>query len=160
LISFGEWRPDCTGVRHNRSQTHAHEDRSLDFGPVGAGRGYRRPVVIVQADAFGGSRIATVLVAAVAAAPGNVWLPRDSCGLDRDSATNFTQFLTVDRSPPARADRHPHWAQALRTRRWIATGARLIKAASAADRNRGRGVADGGRRDHICATGFLTQDCW
>jgi mRNA interferase MazF len=71
--------------------------------PVGAGSGYRRPVVIIQADAFSASRIATVIVAAVtasrrlAAAPGNVWLPRGSCGLDRDSAINVTQLLTIDK---------------------------------------------------------------
>jgi mRNA interferase MazF len=76
------------------------EDRS----PAGAGRGYRRPVVIVEADAFGASRIATVLVAAVtasrrlAAAPGNVWLARDSWGLDRDAATHVTPLPKVDRS--------------------------------------------------------------
>ena len=71
--------------------------------PVGAGPGYRRPVVIVQADAFSASRIATVIVATVTAsrrlatAPGNVRLPRGSCGLDRDSAINVTQLLTVDK---------------------------------------------------------------
>lgn len=72
--------------------------------PVGAGPGYRRPVVIIQADAFSASRIATVIVATVTAsrrlatAPGNVRLPQGSCGLNRDSAINVTQLLTVDKS--------------------------------------------------------------
>lgn len=71
--------------------------------PVGAGPGYHRPVVIVQADGFTISHIATVVVAAVnssrrlAAAPGNVRLPRGSSGLGRDSVINVSQLLTVDK---------------------------------------------------------------
>ncbi len=71
--------------------------------PVGAGPGYRRPVVVIQADAFTASSIATVIVAAITAsrrlwtAPGNVHLPRGSCGLDRDSAINVTQLMAVDK---------------------------------------------------------------
>lgn len=70
---------------------------------VGAGPGYRRPVVIVQADAFTASRIATVIVAAIisrsrlGAAPGNVRLPRGASGLPRDPVINVTQVLTVDK---------------------------------------------------------------
>ena len=71
--------------------------------PLGAGPGYRRPVVIIQADAFTASRIATVIVAAItsnprlAAAPGNVHLRRDTVGLERDSVINVTQLLTLDK---------------------------------------------------------------
>jgi mRNA interferase MazF len=66
--------------------------------------GYRRPVLIVQADLFNRSRIQTVLVAAItsnmelAAAPGNILLPARSSGLPRDSVVNVSQVLTLDRS--------------------------------------------------------------
>lgn len=72
--------------------------------PGGSGPGYRRPVVVVQADPFNRSRIPTVVVAAVtsnqrlAAAPGNVSLSRKQSGLPRASVVNVSQILTVDRS--------------------------------------------------------------
>ncbi len=59
--------------------------------PIGSGPGYRRPVLIVQADSFNRSRIKTVIVAvitkntALAAAPGNVLLPAAASGLPLDS---------------------------------------------------------------------------
>ena len=65
--------------------------------------GYRRPVLVVQADAFNRSRIQTVIVAAItsklglAEAPGNVLLPARSSGLPRDSVVNVSQLLTLDR---------------------------------------------------------------
>jgi mRNA interferase MazF len=71
--------------------------------PVGSGPGYRRPVVIVQADPFNASRIRTVIVAAMSShsrimvAPGNVLLPGGTSGLARDSVINVTQLLTIDR---------------------------------------------------------------
>jgi mRNA interferase MazF len=70
---------------------------------VGSGPGYRRPVVIVQADPFNASRIRTVIVAAIfsssriRAAPGNVHLPTPTSGLYRDSVINVTQLLAVDK---------------------------------------------------------------
>jgi mRNA interferase MazF len=74
--------------------------------PAGSGPGYRRPVVIVQADGFNHSRIRTVIAAAVtsnvrlADAPGNVLLPRRGGGarLDRDSVVNVSQLVTLDRA--------------------------------------------------------------
>jgi len=66
--------------------------------------GYRRPVLIVQANHFNRSRIQTAIVAAItrnvelAAAPGNVLLPAHSAGLARDSVVNVSQLLTLDRS--------------------------------------------------------------
>src|SRR5215472_7446219 len=66
--------------------------------------GYRRPVVVVQADSFNRSRIQTVIVAVItsnvelAQAPGNVLLPARSAGLPRDSVVNVSQLLTLDRS--------------------------------------------------------------
>jgi len=72
-------------------------------GPAGSGPGFRRPVVVLQADEFNQSRIATVVVAAVtsnlrlAAAPGNVLCRRRQSGLRRDSVINVSQLLTVDK---------------------------------------------------------------
>ena len=65
--------------------------------------GYRRPVLVVQADAFNLSRIQTAIVAVVttnldlAEAPGNVMLPARLSGLPRDSVVNVSQLLTLDR---------------------------------------------------------------
>ncbi len=64
--------------------------------PHGSSTFYRRPVVIVQADSFTASRIATVIVAAITsnlrlgAAPGNVVLPATESGLPRDSVINVS----------------------------------------------------------------------
>jgi mRNA interferase MazF len=66
--------------------------------------GYRRPVVIIQANSFNHSRIQTTIVATIttnldiAAAPGNVLLPARSAGLSRESVVNVSQLLTLDRS--------------------------------------------------------------
>jgi len=66
--------------------------------------GYRRPVLVVQANSFNRSRIQTTIVAAIstnlelADAPGNVLLPARSAGLARDSVVNVSQLLTLDRS--------------------------------------------------------------
>ena len=75
-----------------------------DLGdPVGSAPGYRRPVVIVQCDAFNRSRIATVLCIPLtsnlkwAAAPGNVPLAGQATGLDRDSVANVSLLVAIDR---------------------------------------------------------------
>jgi mRNA interferase MazF len=66
--------------------------------------GYRRPVLVIQADSFNRSLIQTVIVAVItsnpdlAEAPGNVLLPARSSGLPRDSVVNVSQVLTLDRS--------------------------------------------------------------
>jgi mRNA interferase MazF len=66
--------------------------------------GYRRPVLVVQADSFNRSRIQTAIVAVItsnlelADAPGNVLLPARSTCLPRDSVVNVSQLLTLDRS--------------------------------------------------------------
>jgi|SRR5579871_2203344 len=66
--------------------------------------GYRRPVLIIQADSFNQSQIQTAIVAAItsnldlAEAPGNVMLPARSTGLGRDSVVNVSQLLTLDHS--------------------------------------------------------------
>ena len=72
--------------------------------PTGSEPGYRRPVVVVQSDQFNRSKIRTVLVAAItsnlalAPAPGNVLLDRQSSGLKRDSVINVSQVLTIDKA--------------------------------------------------------------
>jgi len=72
--------------------------------PVGSGPGYRRPVVVVQADEFNHSRIHTVLAVLLtsnlplAAAPGNLLLPARATGLTKNSVANVSQVLTVDKS--------------------------------------------------------------
>ena len=71
--------------------------------PVGAEPGFRRPLLIIQADDFNRSSIQTVVGMALttnvrlAHAPGNVLLPADESGLPKDSVINVTQILTVDK---------------------------------------------------------------
>lgn len=71
--------------------------------PRGSEPGVRRPVVVVQSNAFNRSRIGTVLVVAItsnldlAAAPGNVRLPCTDSLLPRESLANVSQLLTIDR---------------------------------------------------------------
>lgn len=71
--------------------------------PRGPVPGFRRPVLIIQADAFNESPIQTLLVAVItsnlklADAPGNVKLPGVSVGLPRDSVVNVSQIFTLDR---------------------------------------------------------------
>ena len=72
--------------------------------PKGSGPGFRRPVIVVQGNAFNESDLATVICVAVtsnlrwADAPGNVLIPSKTSGLDRDSVANVTQIVTLDRS--------------------------------------------------------------
>ena len=71
--------------------------------PRGSEPGFRRPVVVVQADSFNQSRIQTLIVAVVttnlrlAAVPGNVRLRQAEGGLQEESVVNVSQLLTVDR---------------------------------------------------------------
>jgi len=72
--------------------------------PVESSPGYRRPVVIAQANSFNKSKISTVIVVAItsntllAKAPGNVFLPFSSTGLPKDSVANVSQVITIDKS--------------------------------------------------------------
>jgi len=77
----------------------------LDLGePDGSGPALRRPVVVVQDDAYNTSRLATVIVAvitantALAAMPGNVLLPAGSAGLSKDSVVDVTALVTVNKA--------------------------------------------------------------
>ncbi|MGF1550666.1 MAG: type II toxin-antitoxin system PemK/MazF family toxin [Sphingomonadaceae bacterium] len=76
-----------------------------DLGePVGSAPGWRRPVLVVQGDAFNRSRIATVVCVPLtsklkwAEAPGNVLLKRKVTGLDRDSVANVSRIVALDRA--------------------------------------------------------------
>ena len=72
--------------------------------PSGSEPGFRRPVVVVQGDAFNRSRIATVVCVPLtsnlrwAEAPGNVLLTSKETGLPKDSVANVSQVVTLDKS--------------------------------------------------------------
>ncbi len=75
-----------------------------DLGePSGSEPGFRRPVLIVQHDAFNRSRLRTVIAVVLTSnlrlveAPGNVLIPAKSAGLPKDSVANVSQIITVDR---------------------------------------------------------------
>lgn len=78
--------------------------------PIGSGPGFRRPVVVVQGDAFNRSRIPTAVCVtltsnlALAEAPGNVVLAEDETGLDRESVANVSQVVTLDRTDLSRRE--------------------------------------------------------
>jgi mRNA interferase MazF len=71
--------------------------------PSGSEPGFRRPVVVVQGDAFNRSRIGTVVCVALTSnlrweeAPGSVLLSARLTGLPKDSVANVSQLVTLDR---------------------------------------------------------------
>ena len=72
--------------------------------PIRSEPGYKRLVLIVQADAFNQSRIRTVIAAALtknlnlAQAPGNVLVSPKQSGLTQKSVINVSQLVTLDKS--------------------------------------------------------------
>ena len=72
--------------------------------PTGSEPGFRRPVIVVQSDAFNRSRISTVVCVALtsnlkwADAPGNMLLEAKATGLAKDSIVNVSQVVTLDKS--------------------------------------------------------------
>jgi mRNA interferase MazF len=64
----------------------------------------RRPVLVISADSYNTSRLATVLATVItsntrlAAMPGNVFLPAATTGLPRDSVADVTAIVTLDKS--------------------------------------------------------------
>ena len=82
--------------------------------PRGSEPGYRRPLLVVQADGFNRSRIQTIVAIALSSnlrlvdAPGNVLIPAAVSGLPRDSVANVSQIVTIDRDfllqPAGRVD--------------------------------------------------------
>jgi len=69
-----------------------------DLGePMGSEPGYLRPVLVVQADAFTASRLATTSNTELRKAPGCVLLTKQESGLPKDSVANATQLRTIDK---------------------------------------------------------------
>jgi mRNA interferase MazF len=72
--------------------------------PAASEPGYRRPVLIVQANEFNQSKIHTVICAVItsnlklAQAPGNVLLKAEESNLPKDSVINVSQLITLDKS--------------------------------------------------------------
>jgi len=72
--------------------------------PVGSAPAYRRPVLLIQSDAFNRSRIGTVIAVVLTSnlrlvdAPGNVLLSKRASGLTKESVVNVSQIVTLDRS--------------------------------------------------------------
>lgn len=71
--------------------------------PRGSEPGFRRPVLVIQADSFNRSHIGTVVVVAITSnldlvsAPGNLGVSRKESRLPRKSVVNVSQVLTLDR---------------------------------------------------------------
>ncbi|MCT8335918.1 type II toxin-antitoxin system PemK/MazF family toxin [Leptospira sp. 85282-16] len=76
----------------------------VDLGiPFGSEPGYKRPVLIIQDNAFNESNINTIIVVPLttnlnlATAPGNVLLSKKDTNLSKDSVVNVSQIVTLDR---------------------------------------------------------------
>lgn len=72
--------------------------------PSGSEPGYRRPVLIIQSDAFNKSKINTVVCVVITSniklinAPGNVLLKKSDSNLSKESIINVSQIITIDKS--------------------------------------------------------------
>jgi mRNA interferase MazF len=72
--------------------------------PTASEPGFRRPVVVVQSNAFNRSKIRTIIAVVLtsnlrlAEAPGNIFVPASDSGLPKDSVANVSQVITVDRT--------------------------------------------------------------
>lgn len=70
--------------------------------PRGSEPGFRRPILVVQADSFNRSRLRTIVGVVLTSntrlldAPGNVLFPAKNSGLSQDSVANVTQIITLD----------------------------------------------------------------
>ena len=76
-----------------------------DLGaPVGSRPAKRRPVVVISAQTYNQSRLATVVALVItsntelAVMPGNVFLPAAATGLPRDSVVNVTAIVTLNKT--------------------------------------------------------------
>jgi mRNA interferase MazF len=91
-----------------------------DLGlPRGSEPAFRRPVLVISDDNYNASRLTTVTVVLLtstmrlAAMPGNVSIPADLSGLDRDCVVNVTQVATIDRGAlEAKVGTLPAWLMA------------------------------------------------
>ena len=96
--------PGVTALKDVSMQIRRGEIRWAELAdPRGSEPGYRRPVLVIQADSFNQSNIGTVVVVAITSnldlgkAPGNVRLSRKDSRLPRLSVVNVSQVLTLDR---------------------------------------------------------------
>jgi len=70
----------------------------------GSAPGFRRPLIVIQSDAFNRSRIQTIVCIVLtsnlrlADAPANVLVAKRESGLAKDSVANVSQIVTVDRA--------------------------------------------------------------
>jgi mRNA interferase MazF len=71
--------------------------------PIGSAAGFRRPVLVVQCNAFNRSRIATVVCVPLtsnlkwADAPGNITLKKRYTGLEKNSVANVSLIVAVNK---------------------------------------------------------------
>ena len=81
---------------------------SICWADLGEARGSRpakrRPVLVIQSDPFNASRLNTIIAAvitsntALAAMPGNVFMPAAVSGLPKDSVINATALVTLNKT--------------------------------------------------------------
>lgn len=76
-----------------------------DLGaPAGSRPAKRRPVVVISAETYNSSRLATVVALVItsntdlATMPGNVFLPAAAAGLPKDSVVNVTAVVILNRT--------------------------------------------------------------
>jgi mRNA interferase MazF len=84
------------------------ERGSICWADLGEARGSRpakrRPVLIIQSDPYNASRLGTTIAAvitsntALAALPGNIFLPAAVSGLPKDSVVNITALVTLNKT--------------------------------------------------------------
>lgn len=71
--------------------------------PTGSAPGYRRPVLIIQADIFNQTKLNTSIAVLITTnidlgeMSGNVPLKKSQSGLPKDSIVNITQIFTLDK---------------------------------------------------------------
>jgi mRNA interferase MazF len=88
----------------------------VDLGlPRGSAPALRRPILVISADQYNRSKLATVTMAVLtsnvqlAALPGNILVPADVLDeLDVDSVINVTQIATIDRLGPSKGPGRRH----------------------------------------------------
>jgi mRNA interferase MazF len=75
-----------------------------DFGiPFGSEPGFRRPVLIIQSDAFNKSKMNTTVIIPFTTnlvlenAPGNLLIEKEESGLSKDSIIVVSQIYAIDR---------------------------------------------------------------
>jgi mRNA interferase MazF len=72
--------------------------------PAGSRPVKRRPVLVISAETYNKSRLATVLAVVItsntdlATMPGNVFLPAAATGLPKDSVVNVTAVVTLNKT--------------------------------------------------------------